>query len=448
MAGTGNEQARKTAEGLTYTTGFGNEHSSEAVPGALPVGRNSPSAHRSACTPSSSAGPRSPNRATTTTAPGSTASARRPPIRRSCPPSSAPSAPRRSPTAPRPQPAALEPLPAPTGPTDFLDGLWTLGGNGDATQRTGMAVHLYCANTSMERRVFGNADGELLIVPEQGGLLLRTELGLLHAEPGEVVLIPRGVRFRVELLDTAPDGGPGPAARGYVCENYGRPFQLPDLGPIGANGLANARDFRAPVAAYEDVEGPVEVVNKFCGTLWTATYDHSPLDVVAWHGNHVPYVYDLRRFNVIGSISYDHPDPSIFTVLTSPSDTAGLAGVDFVAFAPRWLVGEDTFRPPYFHRNVMTEYMGLIEGAYDAKAEGFVPGGGSLHNMMSAHGPDRETFDRASAAELRPQKIDDGLAFMFETRWPLTLTEQARDAGHLQHGYDDVWQGLQRHFRP
>lgn len=305
-----------------------------------------------------------------------------------------------------------------------------------------MAVHLYHATASMDR-VFSDADGELLIVPERGGLLLRTEFGLLHAEPGHVALIPRGVRFRVQLLDED--------ARGYVCENYGAPFQLPDLGPIGANGLANARDFRAPVAAYEDDEstpGPVEVVNKFCGNLWTAEYDHSPLDVVAWHGNHVPYVYDLRRFNVIGSISYDHPDPSIFTVLTSPSDTPGLAGVDFVVFAPRWLVGEDTFRPPYFHRNVMSEYMGLIEGAYDAKAEGFVPGGGSLHNMMSAHGPDRETFDRASAAELKPQRIDDGLAFMFETRWPVTLTPQAARAEHLQPGYDDVWQGLERHFRP
>ncbi len=305
-----------------------------------------------------------------------------------------------------------------------------------------MAVHLYHADASMDR-VFSDADGELLIVPERGGLLLRTEFGLLHVEPGHVALIPRGVRFRgvLELLDaSAPDG--------YVCENYGAPFQLPDLGPIGANGLANARDFRAPVAAYEDVEGPVEVVNKFCGNLWTATYHHSPLDVVAWHGNHVPYAYDLRRFNVLGSISYDHPDPSIFTVLTSPSDTPGLAGVDFVVFAPRWLVGEDTFRPPYFHRNVMSEYMGLIEGAYDAKAEGFVPGGGSLHNMMSAHGPDRETFDRASAAELRPQKIDDGLAFMFETRWPVTATAQAAEAEHLQRDYDGVWQGLQRHFRP
>ncbi|MEU8917994.1 homogentisate 1,2-dioxygenase [Streptomyces nigrescens] len=440
MTGTGNEQARKTAEGLAYLTGFGNEHSSEAVPGALPVGRNSPQRaplglYAEQLSGSAFTEPRSHNLRSWLYR--IRPSAAHPPFVRT-----EQHAVRSAPftdCAPDPNRLRWNPLPEPAGPADFLDGLWTLGGNGDATQRTGMAVHLYYANTSMDRRVFGNADGELLIVPEQGGLLLRTELGLLHAGPGEVALIPRGVRFRVELLDAT--------ARGYVCENYGRPFQLPDLGPIGANGLANPRDFRAPVAAYEDVEGPVEVVNKFCGNLWTATYGHSPLDVVAWHGNHVPYVYDLHRFNVIGSISYDHPDPSIFTVLTSPSDTPGLAGVDFVAFAPRWLVGENTFRPPYFHRNVMTEYMGLIEGAYDAKAEGFVPGGGSLHNMMSAHGPDRETFDRASAAELRPQKIDDGLAFMFETRWPLTLTEQARDAGHLQRGYDDVWQGLQRHFR-
>ncbi|MFE2230408.1 homogentisate 1,2-dioxygenase [Streptomyces kronopolitis] len=451
MTGTGNEQARKTAEALAYSTGFGNEHGSEAVPGALPIGRNSPQRaplglYAEQLSGSAFTEPRGTNHRSWLYR--IRPSAAHPPFARA-----AQGALRSAPftdCVPDPNRLRWDPLPEPAGPADFLDGLWTLGGNGDAARRSGMAVHLYRANTSMDRRVFSSADGELLIVPERGGLLLRTELGLLRAEPGEVALIPRGVRFRVELLDAAPDGR-GPAARGYVCENYGRPFQLPDLGPIGANGLANARDFRAPLAAYEDVEGPVEVVNKFCGHLWTATYDHSPLDVVAWHGNHVPYVYDLRRFNVLGSISYDHPDPSVFTVLTSPSDTPGLAGVDFVVFAPRWLVGEDTFRPPYFHRNVMTEYMGLIEGAYDAKAAGeggFVPGGGSLHNMMSAHGPDRETFDRASAAELQPQKIDDGLAFMFETRWPLTLTEQARDAGHLQQGYDDVWQGLQRHFRP
>ncbi|SDD41380.1 homogentisate 1,2-dioxygenase [Streptomyces prasinopilosus] len=436
----GRAGARKAAGELGHLSGFGNEHSSEAVPGALPEGRNSPQRaplglYAEQLSGTAFTEPRAHNRrswlyrirpsaahpAFTRTGNGAIRSA---PFHQ---------------TVPDPNRLRWGPLPAPAEGTDFLAGLWTLGGNGDVTQRSGMAVHLYHANASMDR-VFSDADGELLIVPEEGGLVLRTEFGLLHVEPGHIALIPRGVRFRVELLDDT--------ARGYVCENYGAAFRLPELGPIGANGLANARDFRAPVAAYEDVEGPVEVVNKFCGNLWSATYGHSPLDVVAWHGNLVPYAYDLRRFNVMGTISYDHPDPSVFTVLTAPSDTPGLAGVDFVVFAPRWLVGEDTFRPPYFHRNVMSEYMGLIEGAYDAKAEGFVPGGGSLHNMMSAHGPDRETFERASAAELRPQKVDDGLAFMFETRWPVSLTPQAARAEHLQPRYDDVWQGLERHFRP
>lgn len=440
MSGGGSEQAKKTAGALGYLTGFGNEHSSEAVTGALPIGRNSPQRsplglYAEQLSGSAFTEPRSHNRRSWLYR--IRPSAAHPPFTRTGngalrtgPFTEAPADPNR---------LRWNPLPDPAPGTDFVAGLWTLGGNGDATQRTGMAIHLYSANSPMTDRVFSDSDGELLIVPERGGLLLRTEFGLLSARPGEMALIPRGVRFRVELQDET--------ARGYVCENYGRPFELPDLGPIGANGLAAARDFRAPVAAYEDHERPTEVINKFCGNLWTATYDHSPLDVVAWHGTHVPYVYDLRSFNVLGSISYDHPDPSIFTVLTSPSDTPGLAGVDFVVFAPRWLVGEDTFRPPYFHRNVMSEYMGLIEGAYDAKAEGFVPGGGSLHNMMSAHGPDRETFDRASAAELKPQKIDDGLAFMFETRWPITATAQAAGADHLQSGYDDVWEGLQRHFR-
>ncbi|MGP4001502.1 homogentisate 1,2-dioxygenase [Streptomyces sp. 8N706] len=445
VSGTGgSEQARKAAEGLEYSPGFGNQHSSEALPGALPTGRNSPQRaplglYAEQLSGSAFTEPRHHNRRSW--------------LYRIRPSAAHPAfvrtgngALRSAPfteTVPDPNRLRWNPLPASSGEADFVSGLWTLGGNGDARQRTGMAIHLYNANTSMTDRVFSDADGELLIVPERGGLLLCTEFGLLRAEPGHVALIPRGIRFRVELLEET--------ARGYVCENYGQPFTLPELGPIGANGLANARDFLAPTAAYEDRDGPVEVINKFCGNLWTATYDHSPLDVVAWHGNHLPYVYDLRRFNVLGSISYDHPDPSIFTVLTSPSDTPGLAGVDFVVFAPRWLVGEDTFRPPYFHRNVMSEYMGLIEGAYDAKTAGpggFVPGGGSLHNMMSAHGPDRETFDRAGQAELKPQKIDDGLAFMFETRWPVTTTRQAAEAGHLQQGYDDVWQGLERNFRP
>ena len=422
-----------------YSPGFGNEHSSEAVPGALPVGRNSPQRaplglYAEQLSGTAFTEPRAHNRRSWLYR--IRPSAAHPPFARTNN--------RHLRSAPftdgvlDPNRLRWNPLPDPPAGTDFLDGLWTLGGNGDATQRTGMAIHLYAADTSMTDRVFSDADGELLIVPQRGRLLLHTEFGPLAADPGHIALIPRGVRFRVEL----PDG----LARGYVCENYGRPFTLPELGPIGANGLANPRDFLAPQAAFEEREGPVEVVVKFCGDLWAAEYDHSPLDVVAWHGTHVPYLYDLRRFNVLGTISYDHPDPSIFTVLTSPSDTPGLAGVDFVVFAPRWLVGEDTFRPPYFHRNVMSEYMGLIEGAYDAKAEGFVPGGGSLHNMMSAHGPDRETFERASSAELVPQKLDDGLAFMFETRWPVAVTAQARDADHRQRDYDRVWQGLQAHF--
>ncbi|WP_431963259.1 homogentisate 1,2-dioxygenase [Actinacidiphila sp. bgisy160] len=426
---------------LAYLPGFGNEHTSEAVPGAVPAGRNSPQRaplglYAEQLSGTAFTEPRHHNRRSWLYR--IRPSAAHPPFRR-IPNGRLRSAPF---TEAEPDPNRLRwsPLPLPQEPADFVDGLVTVGGNGDVLRREGIGIHWYAANRSMDSRVFSSSDGELLIVPERGRLLLRTELGVLAAGPGHVALVPRGVRFRVEL----PDG----EARGYVCENYGQHFQLPDLGPIGANGLANARDFMAPVAAYEDREEPVEVVNKFGGNLWAAEYGHSPLDVVGWHGNLVPYVYDLRRFNVLGSVSYDHPDPSIYTVLTSPSDTPGLANADLVVFAPRWLVGEDTFRPPYFHRNVMSEFMGLIEGAYDAKAEGFVPGGASLHNMMSAHGPDRTTFDRASTAELVPQKVDDGLAFMFETRWPVVPTREALEAEHLQRDYDGVWRGLERHFRP
>ncbi|MDJ0343114.1 homogentisate 1,2-dioxygenase [Streptomyces sp. H10-C2] len=425
---------------LTYSPGFGNEHVSEAVPGALPIGRNSPQRaplglYAEQLSGTAFTEPRHHNRRSWLYR--IRPSAAHPPFRRTDN-GSLRSAPFLD-VEPDPNRLRWSAPALPETPTDFVQGLVSVGGNGDVLRREGIGIHWYAANRSMTERVFSSSDGEFLIVPEHGTLLLRTELGVLRAGPGEVALIPRGMRFRVELLD--------PTARGYVCENYGQAFRLPDLGPIGANGLAAARDFLAPVAAFEDREEPVEVINKFGGNLWAATYDHSPLDVVAWHGSLVPYVYDLRRFNVLGSLSYDHPDPSIFTVLTSPSDTPGLANADFVVFAPRWLVGEDTFRPPYFHRNVMSEFMGLIEGAYDAKAEGFVPGGASLHNMMSAHGPDRATFDKASAAELRPQKVDDGLAFMFETRWPVVPTAGALTADHRQEGYDQVWHGLERHFR-
>jgi homogentisate 1,2-dioxygenase len=319
-----------------------------------------------------------------------------------------------------------------------VQGLFTVGGNGDARTHAGIAIHTYAANATMADTCFVDADGELLVVPQQGGLRLRTELGILEVRPGWIVVVPRGIRFRVELLDDV--------ATGYVCENYGAALTLPERGPIGANGLANERDFLAPVAAYEDREEPVTVVQKFGGNLWAADYDHSPLDVVAWHGDLAPYCYDLSRFNVMGTISFDHPDPSIFTVLTSATDTPGLANMDFVIFPPRWLVAEDTFRPPWFHRNVMSEFMGLVRGEYDAKAEGFVPGGASLHNTFTSHGADAETYDRASSAELVPQKVDDTLAFMFETRWTVVPTRQALEAPHRQQDYDAVWAGLRRRF--
>jgi homogentisate 1,2-dioxygenase len=339
---------------------------------------------------------------------------------------------------PDPNRLRWDPLPLPDSPADFIDGLYTVAGNGDLRTRTGMAVHQYAANKSMTSRYFVDSDGELLFVPETGAVVLHTELGPLAVTPGEVAVIPRGIRFRVEL-----SSGP---ARGYLCENFGVAFTLPERGPIGANGLASERDFLAPAARYEDGAGTVQVVQKFGGNLWAAEYDHSPLDVVGWHGNYVPYKYDTANFMVIGTISFDHPDPSIFTVLTSPSELPGLANVDFVIFPPRWLVGEDTFRPPYFHRNVMSEFMGLVHGAYDAKAEGFAPGGASLHNTFASHGPDAETFQRASTAELTPQKLDGTLAFMFESRWLINPTAQAFRAGHRQQDYDAVWAGLTRRF--
>jgi homogentisate 1,2-dioxygenase len=330
------------------------------------------------------------------------------------------------------------PIAFPAEPTDFVEGIVSIGGNGNPATQDGVGIHVYVANASMENRFFYNADGELLILPQLGKLRLATECGILEASPGELAVVPRGIKFHVEL----PDG----KARGYICENYGQPFRLPDLGPIGANGLANSRDFLAPVAAFDDTEGEFEVISKFLGKLWTSRYDHSPLNVVAWHGNYAPYIYDMARFNCINTVSFDHPDPSIFTVLTAPSPVPGTPNVDFAIFPPRWLVAEHTFRPPWFHRNMMNEFMGLIYGEYDAKAEGFVPGGASLHNCMSGHGPDAETFERAVSAELKPRHITDTLAFMFETRMVVRPTRYALEAKILQHEYYECWQGLKRNY--
>jgi len=332
-----------------------------------------------------------------------------------------------------------DPLPMPAEATDFVDGLITIAGNGDSSMHSGVAIHMYVANRSMANRLFYDADGELLIVPQQGALHIFTEFGRMDVKPGEIAVIQRGIKFSVELLEKE--------ARGYICENYGALFRLPDLGPIGANGLANPRDFQTPNAAYEDVEGDIRVAAKFLGKLWEARYDHSPLDVVAWHGNYAPYKYDLSKFNCINSVTFDHPDPSIYTVLTSPSEVPGTANCDFVIFPPRWMVAEHTFRPPWFHRNFMNEFMGLISGKYDAKEEGFVPGGASLHNCMSGHGPDADTYAKASTAELKPQFLGDTLAFMFETRFICKPTKYALDNAGLQHDYFECWQGLKKTFK-
>jgi len=413
---------------LPYQSGFGNDFATEAVAGTLPVGQNSPQrvahglyAEQLSGTPFTA--PRNANRR-------SWLYRIRPSV---C----------HEPFEfvramwgefeETPNQLRWDPFPIPTNDTDFVDGLIPICAN-DV-----IGIYVYGANRSMDGRFFYDADGELLIVPQHGTLTIRTEFGVIEAEPGEIAVIQRGIRFRVEVA--------GPS-RGYICENLGALLRPPDLGPIGSNGLANSRDFMTPVAAFEERDGDFELVSKFLGKLYKARIDHSPLDVVGWHGNYAPYKYDLRRFNTINTVSFDHPDPSIFTVLTSPSDTPGTANIDFVIFPPRWTVGEHTFRPPYFHRNIMNEYMGLIFGVYDAKAEGFVPGGASLHNCMSGHGPDCATFDQASTAELQPRYLADTLAFMFETRAVLRPSKFAMDAPQRQRDYWTCWQGLRKHFSP
>jgi homogentisate 1,2-dioxygenase len=425
---------------MKYQSGFGNEYATEAVAGSLPRGRNSPQ--------------RAPRGLYTELISGTAFTAPRAETRRTW-------MYRRQPSvvtggyesylqagwssggggmAAPPNPMRWHPFPIPDEPTDLVDGVRTVVANGDVESQSGMAALIYAANRSMERRAMVNADGEMLFVPQQARLVLTTELGVLEVRPGEVALVPRGLAFKVAL----PDG----PARGYICENYGKHFRLPELGPIGSNGLANARDFQAPVAAFEDSRGEYEVIRKFGGRLWACRMKHSPFNVVAWHGNLAPIKYDTANFMTIGSISFDHPDPSIFTVLTSPSDTPGTANCDFVIFPPRWLVAEDTFRPPWYHRNMMSEFMGLVYGQYDAKAEGFRPGGASLHNCMVPHGPDADAFDKASANDLVPHKLDNTLAFMFESRYRFVPTEFAINGGALDQDYAACWGGLEDRFTP
>lgn len=424
---------------LAYQSGFGNQFSSEAIAGALPTGRNSPQrvAHglyAELVSGTAFTAPRHTNlrswlyRRQPSVVVGGYA-----PYEQRWLKTGAAGG-----VAAPPDPMRWHPVAVPEAPCDFIDGLRTIVANGDADAQNGIAAHLYLANRSMGERAFVNADGEMLLVPQQGALRLTTELGLLDVAPGEIALIPRGMAFKV-----AVDG----PSRGYVCENYGAPFRLPELGPIGSNGLANPRDFQAPMAAFDEADKSHEVIKKYGGALWRARMSGSPFNVVAWHGNLAPMKYNTAHFMTIGSISFDHPDPSIFTVLTSPSDTPGTANCDFVIFPPRWMVAEDTFRPPWYHRNLMSEFMGLVQGQYDAKPEGFKPGGMSLHNCMVPHGPDTEAFDKASTTPLAPHKLDNTLAFMFESRWRFHPTEFALRGGALDTAYAGCWSGLADQFQ-
>ncbi len=426
-------------EQLKYQSGFGNEFATEAVKGALPVGRNSPQRaplglYAEQFSGTSFTTPRLLNKRTWTYR--IQPSVLHNPFRQI---ENNRFVSKFDEIVTTPNQLRWNPQPLPQTEMDFIDGIVTMAGCGDSFSQTGLGIHIFACNKNMTDRFFYNADGEMLVVAEKNRVRFLTELGVIEIGSGEIAVLPRGLKFRVEL----PDGD----ARGYICENYAAHFRLPDLGPIGANGLANPRDFETPVAWFEDKDGEFELTAKFGGNLWTTEIKSSPLNVVAWHGNYAPYKYDLRRFNTIGSVSFDHPDPSIYTVLTSPSPEIGVANCDFVIFPDRWLVQEDTFRPPWFHRNYMSEFMGLCFGQYDAKEEGFVAGGASLHNQMSAHGPDADAFEKASNAELKPQKLSGTMAFMFESRYIIRPTRFAMETAELQHEYFEVWQNLPKNFK-
>jgi homogentisate 1,2-dioxygenase len=439
----GSEFQAVGAANAGYMSGFGNGFETEALPGALPVGRNSPQRcpyglYAEQISGSPFTAPRARNerswlyRILPTLAHGAAFRPAALGLWRT-----APAAEANPPIAPQ----RWDPIPIPERPLSFVEGVHTITTAGDAGAQAGMGAHVYFVTRSMADEYFYNADGEMLLAPQQGALRLWTEFGIIDIGPGEIAVVPRGVKMRVEL--------PGGPARGYLCENYGGGFTLPERGPIGANCLANPRDFLTPAAAYEDREAPGALYVKWGGALWRSDIARSPLDVVAWHGNYAPYKYDLRKFSPVGPILFDHADPSIFTVLTSPSETPGTANIDFVIFSDRWLVAENTFRPPWYHMNVMSEFMGLVYGVYDAKTGGgFAPGGISLHNMMLPHGPDRDAFERASEVELKPHKLEGTLAFMFETRFPQRITRYAAEAPERQADYGGYGRRLAKRFDP
>ena len=422
----------------TYMSGFGNDFETEARKGALPVGQNSPQKCAFGLYAEQLSG--SPFTAPRSTNERAWLYRKRPSILHGARFENADIGTWK--TAPHTNqhdlpigPYRWGPVPIPNEEISFVGGIRTMTTAGDVNTHAGMATHVYLITKTDPDEYFYNADAELLFVPQSGGLRLFTEMGVIEITPGEIAVIPRGIKFKTEIMDEP--------ARGYLCENYGGKFTLPDRGPIGANCLANPRDFLTPVAAFEDKDAACTLYVKWCSKLYKTQLSHSPLDVVAWHGNYAPYKYDLRRFSPVGALLFDHPDPSIFTVLTAPSGEPGTANIDFVIFPDRWMVAENTFRPPWYHLNIMSEFMGLIYGVYDAKPEGFVPGGMSLHNCMLPHGPDTQAFNSASTADLKPEKMDGSLAFMFETCFPQHLTSFAAGLETLDNEYADCWDGLE-----
>lgn len=432
------DAARNAQAERQYQPGFANEFSTEALPGALPRGQNSPQQPpyglvSELVSGTSLAAPRASNRrsylfrirpstGTHVFEPFALDNFQTPPL------------------AVAPYPGALRWNPFPLGEVhgDFIEGIETIAANGSPGGHAGMALHVYRATRSMGERVFSNGDGDMLVLPQQGSLRIVTELGVLDVGPGEFALLPKGIKFRVELTS--------PVARGFICENYGLPFVLPDLGLIGSHGLANSVDFLTPVAAYEDSDTPCQLIHKFAGNFWSAHIDHSPFDVVAWRGNWAPCKYDMHNFAVVGALSHDHPDPSIFCALSSPSDAVAGGNVDFMILPPRWIVAEHTFRPPGFHRNAVAEILGLLQGAHDARSSDFLPGAMSLTNNWVAHGPDTSSFEAARTAPLEPRYDGETLVFMLETRFPLQLTQQGMQAANRNVDCARKWAGFQKRF--
>ncbi|PTW62989.1 homogentisate 1,2-dioxygenase [Breoghania corrubedonensis] len=425
----------------SYMPGFGNDFETEALPGALPQGQNSPQKcnyglYAEQLSGTAFTAPRGQNERTWCyrIRPSVKHTGRFEKI-------DVPywkSAPNVDPDVISLGQYRWDPVPMTDVDLTWITGMRTMTTAGDVNTQVGMAAHVYLVTRSMQDEYFFSADSELLVVPQAGRLRFATELGVIDLEPKEIAILPRGLVYRVEVLE-------GPA-RGFVCENYGQKFDLPGRGPIGANCMANPRDFKTPVAAFEDHEAESTVVVKWCGAFHATKIGHSPLDVVAWHGNYAPCKYDLRTYSPVGAILFDHPDPSIFTVLTAPSGQPGTANIDFVLFRERWMVAEHSFRPPWYHKNIMSELMGNIYGVYDAKPQGFVPGGMSLHNMMLPHGPDRDAFEGASNADLKAEKLDETMSFMFETRFPQHLTTFAASEAPLQDNYIDCWDSLEKKF--